>query len=306
MQFLKLSIRCFDTSSPPLSHRFSSSRVDRRVLSSEHSRGNPLTRRSHVRRQSVRSRFSFRSRGRWIAASLGCAAESISSSADGEGVGMRGTIARVPDDHGGRRWKQWGLSRCCALRIQNKRWRRRRTLDYPGGPPPWRITAAASNQMNPLPKQAWSTAGFSRTMNYSVRANVFIPCSLLCSPAREAARRIVEGKDQDIFPSPFARREREKFPSTLRHRRSWLYRWRQFYLAPRPQSPLPRSPFNLMSHIMRHMERNFRHDTVRITRIGGSDDIYSCINITRTVDRSYSRWNRFFIPRNRFKFIYSK
>ena len=133
--------------------------------------------------------------------------------------------------------------------------------------------------MNPLSKQAWSTAGFSRTMNYSVRANVFIS-SLLCSPAREATRRIVKGKEESrhrqlpFFLSrplrPLCTPQRNSLSDARR-----LSRWnrcimRQFYLAPqRPQSPVLDPPPDRMSHIMRHMERNFRHDTVRIIRIEG-------------------------------------
>lgn len=52
------------------------------------------------------------------------------------------------------------------------------------------------------------------------------------------------------FPPPSLgerEREKEKFSSTVeRRRRSSLYRWRQFYLAPRPQSPaasIPLQPY---------------------------------------------------------------
>lgn len=208
----------------------------------------------------------------------------------------------ITGDEGG---NNEALSRRCALRIQNKRWRRRhgwiiRTRvpgggRLRGGSPPLCLEPDES-----APQTSVKHRRFQQDNELFCSGERFhsVLSSVLTGEGGGQKNRGRGYLTLSLFPSPFARRERERERNSLPRydvegRRCIV--GGSFISLRDHKARLPRSPFNLMSHIMRHMERNFRHDTVRITRIrGGSDDIYRFV-YTRIVDRSYSRRNGFLI-----------
>lgn len=158
----------------------------------------------------------------------------------------------ITGDEGG---NNEALSRRCALRIQNKRWRRRhgwiiRTRvpgggRLRGGSPPLCLEPDES-----APQTSVKHRRFQQDNELFCSGERFhsVLSSVLTGEGGGQKNR---GRGYLTLSLSFslplcAQREREKFSSTLRCRRSSLYRWRQFYLAPRPQSPaasIPLQPY---------------------------------------------------------------